>query len=455
MFLGNETVTGNEVWLSGNDVRSHTLVLGDRDRRHQLLLGMAANALSWGSGLLWMSGTGDMAAYRDMQVLCAAYGRESDLLVLNFVPGGGSLAGTSLASMRLNPFGTGNAYMLASLMLSLAGVADEGMALWKGRAAAWLLGVMQVLCWRRDHLEQALDVSVVRAALSLSACVGLAMDERVPPEARSSLLAYLRSLPGFDRERGSRQSQTTMDQHGFLHMQVAGVLGCMAEVYGHVFASPVNDVDFVDVVLNRRVLVVLLPGLERSQEEIRMLGAIILGLLKAAMNEFLGTSIEACLDRDIPKPHRSRSPFLVVTDGSEVCTQDGMAVIASQARSLQLAMVYGADSAASFRQHRSSEGDAVLATIANRIRLLGDCACPSPLLDNLLPASALPASDGTAGLAVIEASGKQVVFSAFQPELPSCTRRADAGLPRQVAIRRCCRSGEATEEAGALDGRAR
>ncbi len=51
----------------------------------------------------------------------------------------------------------------------------------------------------------------------------------MPVAIRKALGAYLSSLPGFQREKGYRQSQTTLDQHGFLEMQLTRALGYLAD----------------------------------------------------------------------------------------------------------------------------------------------------------------------------------------------------------------------------------
>ncbi len=58
------------------------------------------------------------------------------------------------------------------------------------------------------------------------------------------------------------------EQHGFITMQLTRVFGSLADTYGHIIRTNLAEVDLKDVVLNRRILVVLLPALEKSPEEL-------------------------------------------------------------------------------------------------------------------------------------------------------------------------------------------
>ena len=62
--------------------------------------------------------------------------------------------------------------------------------------------------------------------------------------------------------------------------------------YGYIFRTNLGEVDFWDVVINRRILVVLLPALEKSPEELSNLGKIIVASLKQMMASGLGAELE-------------------------------------------------------------------------------------------------------------------------------------------------------------------
>ncbi len=71
-------------------------------------------------------------------------------------------------------------------------------------------------------------------------------------------------------------------------MQLTRVFTSLADTYGHIVRTDLPEVDLRDVVLNRRILVVLLPALEKSPDELANLGKIIVSSMKTMMASGLG-----------------------------------------------------------------------------------------------------------------------------------------------------------------------
>ena len=109
-----------------------------------------------------------------------------------------------------------------------------------------------------------------------------------------ALKGFFDSLPGFslfNALNGKAQESKTVEQHGFLSMQLTKPLGSLADDYGHIFRTPFGEVDIEDIVLNRRILVVLLPALQKAPEEMQNCGRIIVAVLKMMMGEASGSAI--------------------------------------------------------------------------------------------------------------------------------------------------------------------
>ena len=346
-FLGNELRTGKEVWLTNSDCRQHFLVLGTTGAgKTETLLGFASNAVSWGSGFLFCDGKGDVALFAKVYALARRFGREDDLLVLNYMTGNADV-GVSYGEKRsntLNPFATGSADGLTQMVVGLMDDTGGDGAMWKGRATAMFTGVMRALTWMRDQQLIDLNVSEIRDHLQLKRIIDLANTEQyeqMPNPIRKSIRSYLTSLPGYKESQGYNQSQTTLDQHGYLEMQFTKILGSLADVYGHIFHTPHAEVDMADVVLNRRILVIMLPALEKSKDEIANLGKIVVATLKGMMGGTLGNKVEGNWGDIVEnRPTNSPSPFIVVLDEVGYYMVDGMDLMAAQARSLGFAMVF-------------------------------------------------------------------------------------------------------------------
>lgn len=312
----------------------------------EALLGFAANAVAWGSGFLFCDGKGDVALFSKVYALCRRFGREDDLLVLNYMTGNQDVGGGGgkLMSNTLNPFATGSSDTLTQMVVGLMDDAGGDGAMWKGRATAMFTGVMRALTWLRDNNFIDLNVSEIRDHLQLKRIIDLADKDKypdMPPPIRKSILSYMTSLPGFQEDKGYKQSQTTLDQHGYLEMQFTKILGSLADVYGHIFHTPYGEIDMADVVLNRRILVIMLPALEKSRDEIANLGKIVVATLKGMMGGTLGSEIEGSWDSVVDnRPTNSPSPFIVVLDEVGYYMVDGMDLMAAQARSLGFSLIF-------------------------------------------------------------------------------------------------------------------
>lgn len=373
-FLGNEIKTGKEVWLTNSDARQHFLVVGTTGAgKTESLLGFVANAVMWGSGFLFCDGKGDVSLFAKIYVLARIFGREDDLLVLNFMTGNQDLgaSGGKLMSNTLNPFSNGSSDSLTQMVVSLMDDAGGDGAMWKGRATAMLTGVMRALTWLRDEGLVDLNVGEIREFMQLRRIIDLADTNKypdLPQPVRKTIKSYLTSLPGFQEEKGYKQAQTTLDQHGYLEMQFTKILGSLADVYGHIFHTPYGEVDMHDVVLNRRILVVMLPALEKSGDEIANLGKIVVATLKGMMGATLGSQLDGTWTEVVEdRVTNSPSPFLCVLDEVGYYTVEGLALMAAQARSLGFAMVYASQDIPAMKRLNEKEAASIIANTNTKI----------------------------------------------------------------------------------------
>jgi hypothetical protein len=130
-------------------------------------------------------------------------------------------------------------------------------------------------------------------------------------------------------------------QHGYLSMQFTRSMQSLADEYGYIFKVQLADIDILDVVLNRRILVVLIPALEKAEDEAANLGKIVASCLKGMMGATLGNTVEGGWESAVgSKQTRSTSSFMTVFDEVGYYTTAGMAVMAAQARSLGFALVF-------------------------------------------------------------------------------------------------------------------
>lgn len=342
-------------------------VAGDSVVTHntETLISLAFNSLIHGSGFIYVDGKGDNSLWAKIFSICRSMGREDDLLVVNFMTGGRDVFGPqkNKLSNTLNPFSTGSAGGLTELLVGLMDEAGGDNAMWKGRAISLISGVMFALVYMRENEGFLLDVDQIRDYLILENIQKLAKRRDLPPNILQSIRAYLRSLPGY-QEAAPKQSETVMDQHGYLQMQFTRILGSLSDTYGYIFRTNLGEVDFFDVVINRRILVVLLPALEKSQDELGNLGKIIVASLKQMMATGLGDTLEGDFSDIIEiKPTNSPAPYTCILDEYGYYVVKGAAVMPAQARSLGFSMIFAGQDYPAFKKNNNAEE--AVSTIGN------------------------------------------------------------------------------------------
>lgn len=362
-YFGFERTSKKELWFTDSDLRTHILMMGSTGSgKTEALLSISFNTLAWGSGFVYVDGKGTTELYTKIFAMCRAMGREDDLLVINYMKGNKDLFGPqeTKLSNTMNPFTTGSAGSLTELVVSLM---DEGSGdgMWKGRAMALIAAIMQALTYLRDQKEILLDVEIIRDYLILDKIVALSKRRDLPVHVLKAIKGYLQSIPGYV-EGATKQSDTTLEQHGYLQMQFTKVLSTLADAYAHIFKTNLGEVNFWDVVVNRRILVVLLPALEFSEPELANLGKIIIACLRAMMATGLGSLLEGTIQEVVEiNPAKGNTPFVTILDEYGYYAVKGSAVMPAQARGLGFCMIFAGQDYPSFKKASPEEAAAIAA----------------------------------------------------------------------------------------------
>ncbi len=309
-YFGNERNTNLELWFTNEDMRTHVLIFGSTGSgKTQALVSLSFNALLQSSGFLYIDGKGDNALFAQIFSMVRSMGREDDLLLINFMTGARDIVGPQRTrlSNTTNPFSLGSSSMLSQLVVNL--MPDSGQSsdgdMWKGRAIVFVEALMKVLVAMRDSGNILLDANTIRNYFQLDRLEAMVIDkvfirdgqepislENVSPVILEPITNYVINLPGYNKERKGKQVSQVLEQHGFITMQLTRVFGSLADTYGHIIRTNLAEVDLKDIVLNRRILVVLLPALEKSPEELSNLGKVVIASLKAMMAAGLGDEVE-------------------------------------------------------------------------------------------------------------------------------------------------------------------
>lgn len=376
--FGNEKATNEELWFTNEDMRTHVLIFGSTGSgKTEALISIAYNALLQSSGFIYVDGKGDNSLFAKVFSMARSMGREDDVLLINFMTGAKDIIGAQerRLSNTMNPFANGSSSMLSELVTSLMDSSSSSGDgdMWKGRAISFVQSLMKILVFMRDEGHLLLDANSVRNYFELSQLEAMAIDkqflregqepvslEDVPELVMDPVKNYLKTLPGFDKNKKGKQAQQTLEQHGFITMQLTRVFSSLADTYSHIIRTNLAEVDFKDVVLNRRILVVLLPALEKSPDELANLGKIIIATLKAMMAAGLGEQVEGTY-RDMiqRKPTTAPTPYLCILDEYGYYAVPGFAVVPAQARSLGFSTIFAGQDLPAFQKASKEEAASI------------------------------------------------------------------------------------------------
>ncbi len=352
-YLGNDVTTGQELWLTNADMRQHATIPGTTGSgKTTTIVSLLANALAQGSGFVLVDGKADNALYGDVLALARRYGREDDVLALNFL-----VASGVKESNTFNPFASGNADTIRELLASQLGEqrAEDTNGVFRGRAVALIGTMAPVLVWMRDNRGVTINIEKIRFALELrwiwtlaknriflvrDPTTGLITEIPVPEMSEDivyPVLAYLGELPGYDISvpYNEQRSDKPSDQHGYALMYFTATFAQMSISLGHIFKVESGDVDMRDVVLNRRILIVNLPALENSDDTLAALGKIVVAGLRGMLAQLLGARLEGDPSEIFAlKPSAGDSPFYVVFDEVAYYATSGMDRMLAMGRGL-------------------------------------------------------------------------------------------------------------------------
>jgi intracellular multiplication protein IcmO len=346
LYLGNELEEGLEIWLGQKDLLAHLLVLGTTGSgKTQALVSLAYNALLSGSGLFYIDPKSSSELPMQIWGLARYLGREDDFRVLNYACASSPEAAPERAALRAsntnNPFSLGSADSLTQLLASLMPPSEGGNSIFADKALTLIAGLMYALTDLRDQGLIQLSASTVRECLSAENCVALLGHPALGEAAKASLRAALLNC-NWVESKALAQQPTFFEQYGYAQSYFGRALSSLTDAYGRIYGAERGEVDFRDVVLNRRILVTLLPSMEKSPAELASLGKVTLSAVRSAAAVGLGTAVEG-RERDVlgalPVHFMGTGPFMSVVDEYAAIVTPGFEMLLTQGRGLGMATV--------------------------------------------------------------------------------------------------------------------
>lgn len=377
---------GRELWLNNSDARTHLFLGGTTGSgKSETLMGIGYNALCWSSGFCFGDGKADANLAFCLWSLSRRRGREDDFLILNYLTGGmdpfkamvdreeGRFSGKAVLpqSNSMNPFFDGSADFLLQLMASLQPQASGDGAQWQQKALNMIDSELRTLCYKRAKGEVDISIGLIRHYLALQNMVKLyieGLEGKLPELAFLPLKAYFETgLPGFNPSLvhdPSKWDPEVFNQHGYLTGQFARTLGMMMDTYGFIFEDKYPEIDMLDVLLNNRILVVMIPSLEKSASEAAALGKLYISSIRLMMAQNLGYRLEGTKAEILDaRATNAPNPYVIISDELAYYFAAGIAVMFAQARSLGFMMVAAVQDVQGLKRGEAAEESASM--IAN------------------------------------------------------------------------------------------
>jgi hypothetical protein len=350
IFYGNLASTNEEVWLNNDVQRQHLMFFGTTGAGKTFsLTGVVASTLVIGSGFTASDGKGDLGLPRNIVALAYRVNRINDFYLLTYLTGGQTLWKQSAYKItnNFNPFGNASNSDVIELIKSLL---DGEGDIWAKRADTFVSSLAKPVVYLRDHGYLKLSINTFSKYMTLENLGLLIADERIPDNVKVTLRDFVEKLPGMKPEfmaaimKGqSIQSSTVYDQLGYVTMQIINVINDLMGDFRHIFSSIVGELDMEDAIRNNRIVLVLLPALEKAPTTIANLGRIVVAAQKSMLARNLGDKFEGDLDDHLKqRPTAANVPYLCVYDEVGYYFVEGLGAILAQARSTGVSILLAA-----------------------------------------------------------------------------------------------------------------
>ena len=343
-FLGNRLQDKQELWLKAKDILTHCLLFGTTGSgKTETLVSLSYNALATASGRFDLDPKASPKLAVQIWQMARFLGRDDDFRVLNYGTSG-KVKGKSprRLSNTNNPFTFGSAEALTQLLVSLMPASDGANSIFADKAQALISGVMYALVDLRDKGLLKLSTSIIRDSLALEKCVALALHPELDEESRASIQAALATSGWIAGRDLKEQPESFAEQFGYAQSYFGKALSSLTDTYSHIYGAEDGEVDFSDAIMQRRILVVLLPSLEKAPAELASLGKISLSAIRNACAVGLGAHIEgdaADVLEALPTDTIGIGPYLCIVDEYAAIVTPGFEVVLTQGRGLGIAAI--------------------------------------------------------------------------------------------------------------------
>jgi intracellular multiplication protein IcmO len=361
----------SELWLGRRDMLTHMLAFGTTGSgKTEFLVSMAFNALAMGSGMFYVDPKASPKLTAQIYTMCRLVGREDDFRLINFMPRATDKPTPVRTTNTTNPFTYGNAESLSEILIALIPPSEGGNAIFSQKGMSLMRSLMRILVEMRNRGEIQLSVRTIRDHISLSKVVALCERDDFSPANTASIRAFMESVGWQKGQPLDKQPRSLPEQFSYAQSYFNQPLNSLTDTYGHIYNTDVGEVDMMDVVLNRRILVIPIPSLKMSVEELKNLGKICLSSIRMAIAVGLGEGKEGSF-ADILEalPTDAPAPFLSITDEYAAIPAPGYVEVLTQGRGLGIAAIVASQDYAGITKADKEGAEQLLANSKIKIAL--------------------------------------------------------------------------------------
>jgi intracellular multiplication protein IcmO len=364
-FVGAAWRNREEVWAAFTDMLTHCLVIGGTGAgKTEQLMSMLFNALACVGGGVYVDPKGGPKLFGQFWTMSRFCGRDDDLRVLNFALGQEELGKTPFVrSNTLQPFAFGKAEALKEIPLSLMSGGDDKGSIFSSNGKTLMTGLMMGLVDLRKMGEIYLTINDIRTYINSDKFIELALRKDISSVAREAMQSFLTSL-GWKEGVSDRSKWGDFDrQYSYAQNYFLDTLSVMSDTYRHIFNVPIGDINMVDIILNRRMFLCVIPSLEKSKKELSNLGKITLAVIRLATSVGLGGgeimgNWKELVDLNISA---SEVPSFLFVDEYAAISVEGFAEVFTQGRSLGISATVGSQDWAGIKKANEAEAQQIVA----------------------------------------------------------------------------------------------
>lgn len=379
LLLGSDMDNGAaQIWTSMDLMVRHMLLIGTTGSgKTQAILGMIAQLMAQGSGGIFCDGKADVTTWFMLYTLARHYGLEHQLLVINYLTSG--KPGTK-RSNTTNIFEIASADSLSEMTSSMMGGGGGGGNddMWRGRAEALFGVIIRAATEDRDLRGETIVPDDLRRRMTLQKLLDLPSDMKYSQRVRDEAQLFLNDLPGYSAWQKASQPQAKeqsigrmSEQLGFLQMQFTRVLSLLSGTYGYITGTDISEIDWIDVINQRRTVYIMLPALEKSPESLKQLGRMVVTSMRNAMLPIIGGgqltgSKKLLIDG---RPIGKQTPYGLFLDEYGSYCVEGFGDVVAQIRSMGVFACFSGQDWASFKKGSEIEASRVNANTGTKIFL--------------------------------------------------------------------------------------